>query len=503
MALYAFDGTWNIRDSKGALETAKPTQYGPDHAARRDTTETNVHRFAEFYGLDRSVYLQGVGTRFGRVGSVLGGASGFGASYRIKRMYRELCTRYFEQNDKDIDIVGFSRGAAMAVHFANLIATHGLFPPNDSKRGLLNWVPSLRLPFRRKPSAPGERPKIRFLGLWDTVGSFGIPLGRLRNRPGRWKISTIPDNVLHSFHAMALDEVRQTFSLVQPQSATVKDPPQHYEVWFRGVHSNLGGGYPDRGLSDIALAWMMEMYLWTIEQEQLRAAAENRPAPQPPEAFISALGTLSPESRGMHHVSGSTVETLEPDPAGELGRPKSLRRDSWRHMPSNALVHHSVFHRPANAVLDHHSANRRLLRRIPRDVIPVYDPPCFYGATPRQEAERVAHEVFKRIPVRQADWLKLGKDFIFRSDSWVAAGQGRAADSNRNIHRDGFISVVSEWLLADRADPACLTISTPLTNYDRKVPLAAADIVPWVVQITLAIEPYVAELREYSRLRGR
>ena len=48
MALYAFDGTWNIRDSKGALETANPTQYGPDHASRRDTTETNVHRFVRF-----------------------------------------------------------------------------------------------------------------------------------------------------------------------------------------------------------------------------------------------------------------------------------------------------------------------------------------------------------------------------------------------------------------------------------------------------------------------
>jgi type VI secretion system (T6SS) phospholipase Tle1-like effector len=69
---------------------------------------------------------------------------------------------------------------------------------------------------------------------------------------------------------MSLDEVRATFALVRPERDDL-DEERHYEVWFRGVHSNVGGGYTDRSLSDIALAWMMEMYLWTLDKDTERA----------------------------------------------------------------------------------------------------------------------------------------------------------------------------------------------------------------------------------------
>jgi uncharacterized protein (DUF2235 family) len=270
VAVYAFDGTWNVRDLKGAILSVQPSQYGADASFRRDTLETNVHRFREFVGHGRCEYLQGVGTRFSVIGRLIGGAFGAGAKWRIRRMYRHLCERY-HGGDTDIDIIGFSRGAATAVHFANIVADRGIPPPDGPRHlawhydTLFGWSWRMLKTSPRRDEQPA--PPIRFLGLFDTVASIGIPIGRLRNRATkRWRVTTIPRNVLHDFHAMALDEVRATFALIRPARVD-KDPDRHYEMWFRGVHSNIGGGYPDRGLSDIALVWMMEMYVWTLDQE--------------------------------------------------------------------------------------------------------------------------------------------------------------------------------------------------------------------------------------------
>ena len=50
MAAYAFDGTWNVRDLKDAILTVQRSQYGADASFRRDSVESNVHRFREFVG---------------------------------------------------------------------------------------------------------------------------------------------------------------------------------------------------------------------------------------------------------------------------------------------------------------------------------------------------------------------------------------------------------------------------------------------------------------------
>ena len=60
MALYAFDGTWNVQDEKDAILAVQPSQYGDNAAFLRLTVETNVHRFREFVGLQYSEYLHGV-----------------------------------------------------------------------------------------------------------------------------------------------------------------------------------------------------------------------------------------------------------------------------------------------------------------------------------------------------------------------------------------------------------------------------------------------------------
>ena len=217
MALYAFDGTWN-EDEKDNIE------------------ETNVKRFAEIYQGNQVEYIAGVGTRYGTLGKILGGIFGAGGKTRIDEMYEELCEN-MNSGDLDIDIIGFSRGAALAVHFAHKIGEDGV---------TLNT---------------GEQifPKVRFLGIWDIVGSFGLAVDCVVDFQKinlGWHIDQVHQCVDQCYHAMALDERRETFNV------TRLDPEHQYpniqEVWFRGVHSDIGGGNKNVARSNIALNWMLD-----------------------------------------------------------------------------------------------------------------------------------------------------------------------------------------------------------------------------------------------------
>lgn len=218
MALYAFDGTWNSDEDK-------------------ITEHTNVVKFSELYVGNNSEYISGVGTRFGKPGQILGGLFGIGGRSRISEMYDELCDNW-ENGDPDIDIIGFSRGAALAVHFANKIGEDGIKLSNGTIE---------------------TNTKIRFLGLWDIVGSFGLPFNTVINFQEiniGWDIDTVHNCVKQCYHAMALDERRETFNVTRLDPDNKCD--NVHEVWFRGVHSDIGGGNGNSARSNIALGWMLE-----------------------------------------------------------------------------------------------------------------------------------------------------------------------------------------------------------------------------------------------------
>lgn len=212
MALYAFDGTWNDAKDAGT--------YG---------AHTNVVEFHKHYPESKRIF-SGVGTRYSWLGKSLGGAFGVGGKARIQEATAYLAER-FRAGDRVIDIVGFSRGSALAIHFANVIAARGVRDPASG-------------------DVIEAAPRIRFLGLWDLVASFGIPIniGIPFQRINLGYRLSLPDNVDHCFHALSLDELRQTFRPTRVEGA--------YEVWFRGAHSDVGGGSNNPGLSNIAFAWM-------------------------------------------------------------------------------------------------------------------------------------------------------------------------------------------------------------------------------------------------------
>ena len=238
MALYAFDGTWNEDEEI-------------------PSKDSNVVRFRDAYLGDHKKYVAGVGTRFGFLGRVIGGLFGAGGRTRTYEMYQAL-KQNWKNGDHVIDIVGFSRGAALAVNFANVINEKGV----------------------RAADGNTIKPDIRFLGVWDVVGSFGIPIdiGKLHFQELNvgWNL-TVPANVASCAHAMALDERRQTF---EPTRLTEDgEPSKVEEIWFRGVHSDIGGGNENVGRSDIALTWMfqkasgagVEVQSSAIEQARLQS----------------------------------------------------------------------------------------------------------------------------------------------------------------------------------------------------------------------------------------
>jgi hypothetical protein len=251
MALYAFDGTWNSATLNDDVE---------------QENETNVANFSEAYSGPKW-YVSGPGTRFGKVGHIIGGAFGAGGDERVKEAYKQLCENW-HQGDQLIDIIGFSRGAALALDFANKIEDNGIRRPGTK-------------------DVVEENPSIRFLGLWDVVGSFGIPInaGPLDFQELNFGHKLfIPDSVDYCFHAMATDERRQTFRVTRLLNS--------YEVWFRGVHSDVGGGNGNVGLSSITLRWMLRKAIAAglpIKDTAIAAHEDkiNPEAPlRPPKDFI-------------------------------------------------------------------------------------------------------------------------------------------------------------------------------------------------------------------------
>jgi len=215
-----------------------------------------------------------------KINKGLGLAFGRGLTKNLIEAYTYLMEHY--DNGDRVFMFGFSRGAYTARALAGFIRQCGLF-----ERGSENLIPYAMKLFMKKdktdddyrmlsgfrstygrqfrkvddPKYP-ERTEIKegnpyhwqlrihFLGLFDTVKSYGW----VRN-PMRLADESKNPSVLHVRHALAIDERRIFFRQLHWISSPRQDCK---EVWFPGVHSDVGGGYPEKesGLSKVALEWM-------------------------------------------------------------------------------------------------------------------------------------------------------------------------------------------------------------------------------------------------------
>jgi uncharacterized protein (DUF2235 family) len=223
-------------------------------------------------------YQPGVGTDPTRgpvnrkLSSWMGGGFGIGLDRNILDIYRWLIHEY--QAGDELWFFGFSRGAYTVRSTVGLLRNCGILKP--AYAALTDRAMALyraRAPASH-PKAPQSRSfrrnyahevrEVRFLGVWDTVGALGIPawLGvpaSLVNWRYRFHDAQLSSIVKHAFHALAIDEQRRTFAPAlwrekpdEPFAGTVE------QLWFPGVHSDVGGGYADRALGDVTLQWMLE-----------------------------------------------------------------------------------------------------------------------------------------------------------------------------------------------------------------------------------------------------
>jgi uncharacterized protein (DUF2235 family) len=258
------DGTWNEPDQRRA-GVAVPT---------------NVAKLALGVltgdGSDQALYYEpGVGTTPDE--RLLGGAFGYGLSRNILSSYR-FVAESFESGDQ-LYLFGFSRGAYTARSLAGLIRNCGILRREhadqvDEAFALYRDRTSQTHPralasqiFREMYAQPDD--EIQFIGVWDTVGALGIPTelpgwGWLSERVHGWERlwgfhdTQLSSHVRFAYHALAIDETREPY---RPTLWTQDDAAGGQtleQVWFAGVHTEVGGGSEDASLSDIALLWMVE-----------------------------------------------------------------------------------------------------------------------------------------------------------------------------------------------------------------------------------------------------
>lgn len=253
------DGTWNTPDQKDR------GQVRPSNVAK--TALTLAPRSRD--GREQVLYYdRGVGTG-GWWDRLVGGAFGHGLGRNIKSAYRFL-VKHYEEGD-EIFLFGFSRGAYTVRSTAGLLRNCGLLRREHAQR----LGEAYRLYRRRDPQSHPESfearifrrmyaqtVRIKFIGVWDTVGALGIPLDGLRlvNRLLGLEFHDVKlsSYVEHAYQALAIDEKRRPFRPAVWERQAHSAHQTLEQAWFAGTHSNVGGGYADTGLSDLAFMWMKE-----------------------------------------------------------------------------------------------------------------------------------------------------------------------------------------------------------------------------------------------------
>ncbi len=361
--------------------------------------KTNVWRIYQALDLENkdqlAFYDDGVGTGGFQLLRALGGAFGFGLARNVRQLYEELC-RHYETNDK-IMLFGFSRGAFTVRVLSGLIDRCGVIDRNSDNTvdvwswSKFRWVKlpvasdaglkaAVRIAYRamkksgnkapvsrafrfirelvlrhktpkwrdfRKQYAIEEQHPIEFLGVFDTVSAYGLPIDELAIAIHkhlyslRFPNNILSDNVQHAYQALALDEGRHTFHPVlwterkyRPKGQEGPPDPKPQQVWFTGMHTDVGGGYADERLSLVPAIWM-------IEQAETKAGLKFR------SAAVSDLKKRSTEHGKMHDSRRGLAAfyRYKPRILEKLGN-EDLDGNGYTEVRIDRFkIHHSVFDR--------------------------------------------------------------------------------------------------------------------------------------------------------------
>ncbi|KTC98444.1 DUF2235 domain-containing protein [Legionella erythra] len=305
------DGTWNL----------------PDTVVNGLPLKTNVTKIAEavlydYKGIEQMMFYDtGIGTHGNWFSRVVDGLTGYRLSENMLKAYRFLVQNY--DDGDELFLFGFSRGAFTVRTLAGMIRNCGILRRNQidkidqgfklySARTLSSHPRLVESTLFRRSYAVRDKTAIKFIGVWDTVGALGNPLllnGIVtpRHRFHDYKLSSMVEN---AYHAVAINEQRRHF---QPAlwEKDKNDTHQTLEqVWFVGVHADVGGGYEKTGLSDIALHWIADkarhvglgLSELSIKPDLMQACANSR---------TGLYRLIPPYSRPIDKAAGDGKETCE------------------------------------------------------------------------------------------------------------------------------------------------------------------------------------------------
>ena len=309
---------------------------------------TNVVRMYDMAVKDREqlvYYDPGVGTmgarsattNFGKLSTRVSGlVVGFGIKENVEEAYSWLMEHY-HRGDR-VHVIGFSRGAFTALALVGMLRTVGLLRPGAGN--LVPYALKLYAVKERQELSPDEEDEfwnvrdafnskfgnpdwpnrfsphqIAFLGLWDTVKTVGWLNARARFEEVRWPFTRKIPNVDTARLALAIDEWRRPYPEYRfDKEEVAKRAGAIQEMWFPGVHSDVGGNYPDdHRLSDIALKWMTDDAVQAgLRIDRARYEALIGVPPDTPLPTSHAIeGRVHPHSRWWWLAGGRRIRKIE------------------------------------------------------------------------------------------------------------------------------------------------------------------------------------------------
>jgi len=273
------DGTWN-KEGAGA-----DTNVAKLDSGKKIITQAFIKANATGGIAQHVYYHDGVGSDGDLTQKLLGGAIGLGLKKIIQDAYEFVVSDYTAGDE--VYMFGFSRGAYAVRALAGLIAASGIQRQQNEDVFEIAWAhyrvaPSVRqqpqtasstdqktledYDFLAQRQAFHDTRNIKCVAVWDTVGSYGIPAGIGLAPLARYFTlvtlgfhdTSFGEHIEVGLHAVAVDEHRRPFVPTFWTIAKAQQPRGHVEqTWFAGAHCNVGGGYPESGLSDQALIWMI------------------------------------------------------------------------------------------------------------------------------------------------------------------------------------------------------------------------------------------------------
>lgn len=356
------DGTWNTpRTETNVFRTYDflRTSLGlPDEVRWKDGVRTSAGRARD--GSEVLLfYDQGVGTNWYE--RLAGGALGIGLSENVRDAYHFL--GHAMTAGSEIYVFGFSRGAYTARSLCGFIEAAGLLAqPSEAdvwRAYMAHYVARQRVVARPRgwsldrardrvrrvagemierfggPAVDGltrhDGVLIRFVGVYDTVGALGVPLPdalEINDPIVGFHDTSLCDVVEHAVHALAVDERRGPYMptlWTESGDAPLEARRSVLQVWFPGVHSDIGGGYRDKGIGDITLDFMLRQAArrgLVVDPDQATPNLTLRPLPPQHESFDAKWTALCERLHilpaGVRSI-GTTVPGPDGDPLTVLG----------------------------------------------------------------------------------------------------------------------------------------------------------------------------------------